>query len=101
MQRIFSIIGWIGTVLVFGAVAVRQFRPEWGQYATYAAWAGLVAVLIYMAGQWRDVVDFYKSRGAKYGTVSVISVIVFLAILVAVAYFVYWLVRSRNREPAV
>ena len=86
MQKIFSIIGWIGTILVFGAVALRQLRPEYGQYATYAAWAGLAAVLIYMAGQWRDVVEFYKSRGAKYGTVSLISVIVFLAILVAVNY---------------
>ena len=42
MQKIFGIIGWIGTVLVFGAVAVRMFYPDWNQYATYAAWAGLV-----------------------------------------------------------
>jgi hypothetical protein len=60
MQKIFGIIGWIGTVLVFGAVAVRMFYPEWNQYATYAAWAGLVAVLVYMAGQWRDVAQFYE-----------------------------------------
>ena len=64
MQKIFGIIGWIGTALVFGAVAVRMFYPEWNQYATYAAWRdGLV--LIYMAGQWRDVAEFYKGRGAK------------------------------------
>ena len=55
MQKIFGIIGWIGTVLVFGAVAIRMFYPDWNQYATYAAWAGLASVLIYMAGQWRDV----------------------------------------------
>ena len=29
MQKIFGIIGWIGTVLVFGAVAIRMFHPEW------------------------------------------------------------------------
>jgi ABC-type uncharacterized transport system involved in gliding motility auxiliary subunit len=86
MQKLFGIIGWIGTVLVFGAVAVRMFYPDWNQYATYAAWAGLVAVLIYMAGQWRDVADFYKGRGAKYGTMSIVSIIVFLGILVAVNY---------------
>ena len=86
MQKIFGIIGWIGTALVFGAVGVRMFYPEWNQYATYAAWAGLGAVLVYMAGQWRDVAEFYKGRGAKYGTMSIVSIVVFLAILVAVNY---------------
>jgi ABC-type uncharacterized transport system involved in gliding motility auxiliary subunit len=86
MQKILGIIGWIGTALVFGAVAVRMFYPDWNQYATYAAWAGLVSVLVYMAGQWRDVAEFYKRRGAKYGTMSIVSIVVFLAILVAVNY---------------
>lgn len=86
MQKIFGIIGWIGTALVFGAVAVRMFYPDWNQYATYAAWAGLVSVLIYMAGQWRDVAQFYQGRGAKYGTMAIVSVVVFLGILVAVNY---------------
>jgi ABC-type uncharacterized transport system involved in gliding motility auxiliary subunit len=86
MQKILGIIGWIGTALVFGAVAVRMFYPDWNQYATYAAWAGLVAVLVYMAGQWRDVATFYQGRGAKYGTMSIVSIVVFLGILVAVNY---------------
>ena len=86
LKQIAGIIGWIGTALVFGAVAVRMFYPEWNQYATYAAWAGLVSVLIYMAGQWRDVAEFYKGRGAKYGTMSIVSIVVFLGILVAVNY---------------
>jgi len=86
VTKITGIIGWIGTALVFGAVAVRFFRPEWNQYATYAAWAGLACVLIYMAGQWRDVATFYQGRGAKYGTMSIVSIVVFLAILVAVNY---------------
>ena len=50
------------------------------------AWAGLATVLIYMAGQWRDVAEFYKGRGARYGTLSIVSVVVFLAILVAINY---------------
>lgn len=86
MANITGVIGWIGTVLVFGAVAVRMVYPDWNQYATYAAWAGLASVLIYMAGQWRDVADFYKGRGARYGTMSVVSIAVFLGILVAVNY---------------
>lgn len=86
MQKILGIIGWIGTALVFGAVAVRMFYPDWNQYATYAAWAGLVSVLVYMAGQWRDVAQFYEGRGAKYGTMAIVSVVVFLGILVAINY---------------
>ena len=86
MQKTFGIIGWIGTALVFGAVAIRMFYPDWNQYATYLAWAGLAIVLIYMAGQWRDVADFYKGRGARYGTLSIVSIVVFLGILVAVNY---------------
>lgn len=86
MQKVFGIIGWIGTALVFGAVAVRMFYPEANQYATYAAWAGLAAMLIYMAGQWRDVAEFYKGRSARYGTMSIVSIVVFLGILAAVNY---------------
>jgi ABC-type uncharacterized transport system involved in gliding motility auxiliary subunit len=89
-NRIFGIIGWIGTVLVFAAVAARLYTPPWGwwndQYATYMAWAGLASVLIYMAGQWRDVAEFYKGRGARYGTMSLVSIVVFLGILIAVNY---------------
>ena len=86
MQKIFGIIGWIGTALVFGAVAIRMFHPEWNQYATYGAWAGLACVLLYMAGQWRDVATFYQGRGARYGTMSIVSVLVFVGILVAINY---------------
>ena len=86
MQKILGIVGWIGTALVFGAVGIRMFYPDWNQYATYMAWAGLATVLLYMAGQWRDVADFYKGRGARYGTLSFVSVLVFLGILVAINY---------------
>src|SRR6185436_7715233 len=94
MQKILGIIGWIGTILVFGALLIRgvpflgipSVYPAGDQYATYAAWAGLVCVLLYMAGQWRDVATFYQGRGARYGTMSIVSIIVFLAILAAVNY---------------
>lgn len=92
MQKIFGIIGWIGTALVFGAVAVRvavnvgRLSADYNQYGTYLAWAGLVAVLIYMAGQWREVVEFYKGRNAQLGTMSIVSVIAFLGVLAAINY---------------
>jgi ABC-type uncharacterized transport system involved in gliding motility auxiliary subunit len=85
-RKIFDIIGWIGTALVVAAVAMWLIPNPYEDYRRYLAMAGLVAVLLYMAGQWRDVAEFYKSRGAKYGTVSLVSIVVFLAILVAVNY---------------
>jgi ABC-type uncharacterized transport system involved in gliding motility auxiliary subunit len=81
LQRIFGIIGWIGTALVFGAIAVRFFRPEWDQYAIYAAWAGLACVVIYTLGQWREIIAYFKGRNARYGAIAGLSVIAVLAIL--------------------
>jgi ABC-type uncharacterized transport system involved in gliding motility auxiliary subunit len=86
MQRIFGIIGWIGTALVFGAIAVRFFRPEWDQYAIYAAWAGLACVVLYTLGQWREIIAYFKGRNARYGAIAGVSVIVVLGILGIVNY---------------
>jgi ABC-type uncharacterized transport system involved in gliding motility auxiliary subunit len=86
VNKVVGIIGWVGTALVFGAVAIRFLRPEWTQYGTYLTYAGLVCILIYMVGQWRDIVDFYGKRQARYGTVSIVSVLVALGIAVAVNY---------------
>jgi ABC-type uncharacterized transport system involved in gliding motility auxiliary subunit len=86
LSKIAGVIGWVGTALVFGAVAIRFLRPEWMQYGTYMTWAGLVCILLYMAGQWRDVVSFYGRKQARYGTMSVVSILVAIGILVAVNY---------------
>ncbi len=86
LNRILSIVGGIGTVLIFISVGVRFARPEWIQYAQYMAWAGLVCVLVYLAGQWREMAAFYSGRQARYGTLSVVSVLVVLGILIAVNY---------------
>lgn len=83
---VFGVIGWIGTLLVFASVAIRFLRPEWAQYQQYAAWAGLALVLVYLGGQWRDIATFYQGRSARYGTLSVVGVLVFAGILVAVNY---------------
>src|SRR4051812_36153150 len=85
-QQILGIIGWIGTALVFGAVGVRFIRPEWDQYAIYAAWAGLACVVLYTLGQWREILEFFKRRQNRYGALATVSVLVALAIVVAVNY---------------
>lgn len=86
LKQIAGVIGWVGTALVFGAVAIRFLRPEWMQYGTYLTWAGLVCILLYMIGQWRDVVSFYGTRQARYGTVSIVGILVAVGIFAAVNY---------------
>ncbi len=86
LNRILGIVGWVGTALVFAAVAVKFLRPEWNPYQQYLAWAGLACVLAYLAGQWREVGAFYRRRQARYGTLSIVSVLVVLGILIAVNY---------------
>ena len=94
LNRIASVIGWIGTVLVFASVAVRLFRPEWNQYAYYGAWAGLACVLLYMASQWREVADSFSKRQTRLGTIAGTTLIVVLALLIAVNY----LASRRNKR---
>jgi ABC-type uncharacterized transport system involved in gliding motility auxiliary subunit len=83
---VFGVIGWIGTLLVFASVGIRVLRPEWAQYQQYAAWAGLALVLVYVASQWREMAEFFRGRNAQYGTLSIVSILVFVAILAAVNY---------------
>src|ERR1041385_8672513 len=86
VKNILNVVGWLGTALVVAAVAVRFVRPEWDQYAIYAAWAGLACVVLYTAGQWREIVAYFRQRNARYGAIASVSVLVFLAILVAANY---------------
>ena len=86
LHRILSFLGWVGTALVFGAVAVRLIRPEWDQYATWSAWAGLALVVAYTLGQWREILEYFRRRQARYSAVAAVGVLVALAITVAVNY---------------
>ncbi len=87
LNRITGFIGWLGFALVVGAVALwLRANPAWDQYRTYLAWAGLACLVIYMAGQWRDIAKMFERRQARYGTLSAVSVLVVLGILVAVNY---------------
>lgn len=85
-NRIFSIIGWLGTALVVAAVAIRFGLPAKDQYAYYLAWAGLACMLVYILSQWREIGSFFSRRQARYGTLAVTSVLVVLGILIAVNY---------------
>ncbi len=83
------IVGWIGTagsLLVFAAVAVRLLRPAWQDYAYWMAMAGLVAVLLYAIGQWRQFARVFATRNARYGTLAVVSTLIVLGILIGINY---------------
>src|SRR5262245_8249694 len=86
VKRILGILSYVGMLLVFGALAVRFTKPEWDQYAIYAAWTGLGLVVLYTLGQWREIVAYFQQRNARYGALASVGVIVFLGILVAVNY---------------
>ena len=68
MNRILSLIGWLGTAMVFVAVAIRFGYPAKEQWAYYLAWGGLVCVLAYTLGQWREIAKLFERRQARYGT---------------------------------
>src|SRR5882762_4448404 len=86
VNRILSLVGWLGTAMVFVAVAIRFGYPAKEQYAFYLAWAGLVCVLAYTLGQWREIGKAFAGRHARYGTLAAASVLVVLGILIAINY---------------
>lgn len=86
MNRIFNIIGWLGTALVLAALGVRTFYPARDQYATYLAWAGLACMVLYLLSQWREILGYFKTRQARYGTLAASSVFIALGVVGAVNY---------------
>ena len=88
VKRILSLVGWLGTALVFVALAISRV-PAFDRYAEYSrplAIAGLACVLAYTAGQWREVASMFGGRQARYGTLAATSVLAVLGILVAINY---------------
>jgi ABC-type uncharacterized transport system involved in gliding motility auxiliary subunit len=86
VNRILSLVGWLGTAFVFVAAAIKFGFPAKEQYAFYLAWAGLVCVLAYTLGQWREIAKVFSGRQARYGTLTGTSVLVVLGILIAINY---------------
>src|ERR1700750_1683423 len=86
LNRITNIIGWIGFAAVLASLGIRFGYPARADLAWYFAVAGLVCLLIYILGQWRDIAKLFSRRQARYGTLAGVSVLVVLAILVAINY---------------
>jgi ABC-type uncharacterized transport system involved in gliding motility auxiliary subunit len=88
LNTIFGVIGWLGTLLVFAGLIIRVARPQWDQYAYWAAIGGLVCVLIYTLSQWREIVRSFSKRQTRFGALTSLSVIAVLVILIGVNYLV-------------
>ena len=86
MGTLVGLLGWAGTALVSLSVAVRFLLPERQGLWNGLAIAGLVALLLYALTQWRDVVQLFGGRQAKFGTLTVFSVVIVLGILVGINY---------------
>lgn len=86
LKRILGLLGWLGVALVFAAVAIRFLKPEYQEYYNGLAIGGLVCTLLYILSQWREIVQSFSGRQARFGTLAAASVLVVLAILVAINY---------------
>jgi ABC-type uncharacterized transport system involved in gliding motility auxiliary subunit len=85
LKRVLGLLGWLGVVLVFAAVAIRFTRPEW-QWYNMLALAGLGCTLLYILSQWREVARSFSGRQARLGSLAAASIVVVLGILVAINY---------------
>ncbi len=97
LKKLLGLLGWLGVILVFIAVALRWLplgQPEWQARSTYFALAGLICTLLYILSQWREVVRSFSGREARFGTLAFASVVVVLAILVGIN----WLAARRNKR---
>jgi ABC-type uncharacterized transport system involved in gliding motility auxiliary subunit len=86
LNRILNLLGWLGAALVFAGAAIRFGYPAWEQYVPYLVWSGLACIIVYGAGQWREIAQAFRGRQARYGTLAGVSVLVVLGILIAVNY---------------
>jgi ABC-type uncharacterized transport system involved in gliding motility auxiliary subunit len=94
MKRIVGLLGWVGVVLVVGAVVLRFSRPEAPQWSQRLAMAGLAVTLLYALTQWRDVARSLGGRNVKYGSIAATSGVLVLAILVGVN----WISNRQNKR---
>jgi ABC-type uncharacterized transport system involved in gliding motility auxiliary subunit len=86
LNRIIGLFGWLGVALVLSAVAVRFLDPSWQRTYNGLAVAGLVCALIYILSQWRELARAVSGRQAKFGAIALGSVLVVVAIMVAINY---------------
>ncbi len=86
INRVLGALGWVGTVLVFAGFATRFAVPEQQAVTWWLSIVGLVLVVLYTLGQWREILALFARRQARYGVLAISSVLIAVGILVAVNY---------------
>ncbi len=86
LSRLLGSIGWLGSILVFTAVGVWLVRPDMETLRRVLAFAGLACILLYGAGQWRQVARSFERRQTRYGTLAGTGMVLVLGIIVALNY---------------
>ena len=86
LNRLLGLLGWLGPILVFTAVAVWFARPDLEQFRRVLAFAGLASILLYGAGHWRLVARSFERRQTRYGTLAGTGIVLVLVIVVALNY---------------
>ena len=86
LNRLFGVLGWLGSIFVFAAVGVWLVRPELEPLRRTLAFAGLACILAYGAGHWRQAARSFDRRQTRYGTLAGVGLLLGLVVLVAVNY---------------
>ncbi|MCZ2096773.1 MAG: GldG family protein [Anaerolineae bacterium] len=86
LKRIIDILGWLGVAVVIAAVVVRALQPGNVEVWRGLAIAGLVTIVLYIAGQWREIGESFRRRQTRYGALSLASVLIVLGILAGINY---------------
>ena len=86
LNKLFGLLGWIGSILVFTAVAVLFVRPDLATLRLVLVYAGLVCILLFGAGHWRQIGRSFERRQTRYGTLAGAGLLLVLAIVVGLNY---------------
>ncbi|MEE2792598.1 MAG: Gldg family protein [Acidobacteriota bacterium] len=85
LNRLFGSLPWLGMILVAMAVALVR-RPDLAQLRRGSALAGLVLILLYGAGHWRQVARSFERRQTRYGALAGTSVVLVISIVAGLNY---------------
>ena len=86
LNKILGTLTWLGIALVGAGVVARFLQPDLVELRYWLLVSGLVCILLYVLGQWREITRLFARRQARYGTLATTTILLVLGILTAVNY---------------
>ena len=86
LNKILGTLTWLGIALVGAGVVARFLQPDLVELRYWLLVSGLVCILLYVLGQWREIARLFARRQARYGTLATTTILLVLGILTAVNY---------------